>query len=50
MADLNSLVKTTGLSEDKHSNYQLEEKMLSVDGDVRTLIKELEAKNNEIKA
>jgi len=50
MTDIRTLVKTTGLSENKDSNYQIEEKMLSVDSDVKSLIKELETKTNEIKA
>ena len=50
MADIGSLVKTTGLSEGQESNYLLEEKMLSVDSDVKSLIKKLEMKNNETKA
>ena len=50
MADLSSLTKTTGLSEGKDSNYSLEEKMLSVDSEVKTLIRELEIKSNETKA
>ena len=49
MADLSSLVKATGLSEGKESNYHLEEKMLSVDSEVKSLIKELEIKDNEVK-
>ena len=49
MADLNSLTTTTGLSESKGSNYNLEEKMLSVDNDVKSLIRELETKTNETK-
>jgi len=50
MADIGSLVKTTGLSENQESNYLLEERMLSVDSDVKSLINELEMKKNETKA
>ncbi len=50
MSDIKSLVRTTGLSEGKGSNYQQEEKMLSVDSDVKSLIKELETKTNETEA
>lgn len=49
MTDLSSLVKTSGLSEGKGSNYSVEEKMLRVDRDVKTLIGELERKDNETK-
>ena len=49
LADLNSLSKMTGLSEGVGANYLLEEKMLSVDSDVKNLIRELEIKNNETK-
>ena len=49
--ELRSLVRGTGLSEQDESNYSLQEnKVFTVNNDVKILIEELESKNNETKA
>jgi hypothetical protein len=46
--ELSSLVNAAGLSEDKDSNYSIEEKkVFKVNYDIGMLIEELESKNNE---